>query len=136
MKTIEVTINLDPVHDGATIRPSKTEKKRAGALVVGTNGDYRVVCEKEARAIMNKMGNDLHGVYLGRTNLVAVMNKKKIITAGDASYFIGSVLIIKEVKDGFTILAESEFAGAMEAFGSRLDTLVIDGQKYSALAIV
>ena len=48
MQNIEITIQLDPVEDGANWIPKGMKIKGSGALIIGTNGDYRIAEENEA----------------------------------------------------------------------------------------
>ena len=40
MKTLNVTIELDPVNDGAEIINAIFRRKDEGALIIATNGDH------------------------------------------------------------------------------------------------
>ena len=135
MKTIEVTINLDPVHDGAKIRNKTEAERKKGAIVVGTNGNRKIISEKEAIAIMEKMIDDIQGEYLDKFHILAVMNGQKIFEMRDHKYFIGSVLIIKYTDEGLDGLDSEEFERALSEFESRLVMLRIAGQEYSAFEI-
>ena len=42
MKTLNVTIELDPVNDGAVFVENRFKKKEEGALIIGTNGEKRI----------------------------------------------------------------------------------------------
>ena len=132
MKTIEVTIELDPVHDGAVIHPTSFKKKQEGALVIGTNGESRIVNEDEAIEIMDELSGDVAGEYMGKSHFLAVLNGKKIFKIGCREYFIGSALIVKNTKDGIAMLTDEDFEKAAKEFESRLITLVGDGQEFSA----
>ena len=42
LKTLNVTIKLDPVNDGAVWTENRFKKKEEGALIIGTNGKSRI----------------------------------------------------------------------------------------------
>lgn len=42
MNRLKVTIELDPVNDGAVFAESSFKKKEEGALIIGTNGEKRI----------------------------------------------------------------------------------------------
>ena len=132
MNAIEVTIKLDPVNDGAVIHPTKLKKKQEGALIIGTNGESKIISEDEAIDIMDELSGDVAGEYMGKSHFLAVLNGKKIIKIGCREYFIGSALIVKNTKDGITMLADDDFEKAIKEFEGRLITLVGDGQEFSA----
>ena len=136
MKTIEVTIKLDPVNDGAEINPTKIRKKEEGALVIATNGESRIISEDEAVDIMDALSENIQGEYMGRTHFLTVFNGKKVIKVGGREYFIGSALIVKNTKDGIGMLSGDDFEIAAKEFAGRLITLVGDGQEFSAYELV
>jgi len=135
-KTLEVAINLDPLTDGIAIITKKDEDRRKGALVVGTNGDSKVISEKDGIAIMEQLYDDnILGEQLGKSPYLAVMNKKKSFTLGEHRYFIGSALVIKYTEDGLDGLDCDELPKALIEFKSRLVTIRIEGQDYAAFEV-
>ena len=50
MKEIEISIQLNPVEDGANFIPDRVRRKDKGALIIGTNGEYRAVSYTHLRA--------------------------------------------------------------------------------------
>ena len=132
MKTIEVTIKLDPINDGAVIHPDKIRKKEEGALVIGTNGDSKIISEDEAVQIMDYLSGDLQGECMGKSHFLAVFNAEKIFKIGTREYFVGSAIIVKNTKDGIGMLADDDFEKAKKEFTGRRIKLVGDGQEFSA----
>ncbi|MBR4579740.1 MAG: hypothetical protein IKO32_00720 [Lachnospiraceae bacterium] len=132
MKTIEVNIKLDPINDGAIINPNRIVRKVEGALVLATNGESKIISEDEAVEILDLLSGNTQGEYMGKTPYLAVFNGEKIFKIGSKHFFIGSALIVKNTKDGITMLADEDFEKATEEFESRLITLVGDGQEFSA----
>ena len=54
MKNIEINIQLDPVEDGISWTPKKVKQECKYALVIGTNGKYRLIDENEAVDILER----------------------------------------------------------------------------------
>ena len=132
MKTIDITIKLDPINDGAVIHPDKIRKKEEGALVIGTNGESRIISEDEAVKIMDYLSGNLQGENMGRSHFLAVFNGDKIFKIGSREYFVGSAIIVKNTKDGIGMLADEDFEKAENEFTGRLIKLIGDGQEFSA----
>ena len=57
MKNIEINIQLDPVEDGISWTPKKVKQEGKYALVIGTNGKYRLIDENEAVDILDPRRN-------------------------------------------------------------------------------
>ena len=53
MKTLNVTIELDPVNDGAVFAENRFKNKEEGALIIGTNGEKRIAGASEAQRILD-----------------------------------------------------------------------------------
>lgn len=132
MKTIDITIKLDPINDGAVIHPDKIRKKEEGALVIGTNGESKIISEDEAVKIMDYLSGNLQGENMGRSHFLAVFNGEKIFKIGSREYFVGSAIIVKNTKDGIGMLADEDFEKAENEFTGRLTKLIGDGQEFSA----
>ena len=132
MKTIDITIKLDPINDGAVIHPDKIRKKEEGALVIGTNGESKIISEDEALKIMDFLSGNLQGENMGRSHFLAVFNGDKIFKIGSREYFVGSAIIVKNTKDGIGMLADEDFEKAENEFTGRLIKLIGDGQEFSA----
>ncbi len=135
MKTLNVTIKLDPVNDGAVWTENSFEKKEEGALIIGTNGKFRIADAFEANSILERLSEVEHGEYLGSSNYIALFNADKIINFETGKCFIGSAIILKYEHEKLSLLAGEEFREAAGEFESRLITIVGDGQEFSALEL-
>ena len=135
MQNIEITIQLDPVEDGANWIPKGMKIKGGGALIIGTNGDYRIAEENEVIEILDRLSGCCSSDYMGKTSFLVVYNKKKIVAAGDAKFIVGSVMIVKGSAKGIELLDEEEIEQAKKEFESRLATLCGSGIQFSAYEI-
>mgnify|MGYP003292010592 CR=1 FL=1 len=132
MQNIEINIQLDPVEDGISWTPKKVKQEGKYALVIGTNGKYRLIDESEAVEILDRLSSNITSDYMGHTGFFVVCNKNKIIRTGDSRFIAGSVLIVKAGKSGTDLLTEEEVEKAKAEFACRLATLCADGMEFSA----
>ena len=134
MKQIEINIQLDPVTDGPNFLPEKVTNKSKKALVIGTNGEYRLIDEDEVYEIFDRMTMAMvsESDFMGKTDFLAVFNAKKVLSTGGAKFVVGSVLIVKAVREGITLLDTGEIEQAKTEFQSRLVTLCGSGIQFSA----
>ena len=136
MKTLNVTIELDPVNDGAVFAENRFKKKKEGALIIGTNGEKRIAGASEAQRILDILAEVGHGEYMGKTDYLMMINGNKILKFGTGECFIGSALIMKYDGKGLGFLSGDEFDEASKEFESRLITIVADGQEFSAYELL
>ena len=132
MNKIEINIQLDPVTDGASYMPDKVINKSRQGLVIGTNGEYRTIDEAEVYEILDRLAKVSESDYMGKTSFLAVFNAKKVLSTGGARFVVGSVLIIKGIREGIALLDTEEIEQAKEEFESRLVTLCGSGIQFSA----
>lgn len=135
MQTIEISIQLDPTMDGISWVPKKVKLEGKHALIIGTNGKYRVIEEDEAISIIDKLSGNCRSDYMGKSTFLVVFNANKVIKTGGAQFIAGSVLIIKAGKNGIAFLDDEEIETAKAEFAARLVTLCADGIDFSAYEI-
>ena len=93
MNRLKVTIELDPVNDGAVFAESSFKKKEEGALIIGTNGEKRIAGVIETQKILDSLTAVGHGEYMGKTDYLMMINGNKVLKIGTGECFIGSALI-------------------------------------------
>ena len=135
MKTIEISIRLDPVEDGIRRMPKEEKMEGKHALVIGTNGKYRVIEEEETISLIDRLLGNLRIDYMGKSAFLVVYNASKVIVTGEGEYIAGSVLVIKADKNGIALLDTEEIEAAKVEFAARLVTLCADGVDFSAYEI-
>ena len=136
MNRLKVTIELDPVNDGAVFAESSFKKKEEGALIIGTNGEKRIAGVIETQKILDSLTAVGHGEYMGKTDYLMMINGNKVLKIGTGECFIGSALIMKYDGKGLGFLSGDEFDEAAKEFESRLITIVGDGQEFSAYELI
>ena len=135
MKNIDITIQLDPVNDGVSSIPTNVKMKGRGALVIGTNGNYRFIDEDEAVEILDRLSGNCGTDYMGKNNYLVVQNSKKVIKAIEGRFIVGSVLIVKGTDKGIEFLEEDEINTVINEFASRMATLCSGDMQFSAYEI-
>ena len=135
MNNMEINIQLDPVNDGINSFPADVRMKGRGALVIGTNGNYRFIDENEAVDIIDKLSGYCGTEYMGKTNYIVVYNSNKVIKAIEGSFFVGSALIVKDGKSGMEFIGEDEIDTVINEFASRMATLCSGDIQFSAYEI-
>lgn len=135
MKAFEIGIQLDPVNDGANWIPEKMRCKNRGALIVGTNGQYRFAEEEEALEILDRLSGTCASDYMGKTEYLIVYNSNKVLSAGTKQYLAGSAMIVKGTAKGIEFLSQAEMEATLKEFESRLVILCGNGIQFSAYEI-
>lgn len=135
METIEINIQLDPVRDGTSFVPAKVKRKDKKALVIGTNGQYRIVEEDEAFDILNALSDVSESDYLGKSSYLAVFNGNKLLKLGVGKFLVGSVLVIKGGCQGIEMLNDDEIEEAKNEFITRLVTLCGNNMEFTAYEV-
>lgn len=136
MDTLDINIALDPINDGAVIKETRLKRKDEGALIIATNGEFRIVDAYEAQEILDKLNEIGHGEYMGNSDYIAMMNGDKIINFGTGKCFVGSAIVMKFDGRTLSMLVGDEFEKAATEFRSRLITLVCEGQEFSAYELI
>ena len=135
MKNIEISIQLDPVNDGVNSFPTDVRMKGRGALVIGTNGNYRFIAEDEAIEVMDKLSGCCETEYICKTSYLVVYNSNKVIKTIEGKFFVGSALIVKGTNAGMEFLSEDEIDTVVNEFASRMATLCSGDIQFSAYEI-
>lgn len=135
MKAIEISIQLDPVEDGAVVIPKQERRKDKGALIIGTNGEYRFAGEKEAYDIFDRLSVNSEADYMGKTGFLVIFNARKVLVVSGSRFVVGSVMIVKGTDRGIELLDEEEAEIAKTEFESRLVILCGSGIQFSAYEI-
>lgn len=135
MKTIEININLDPIKDGAVcIAKPVTTSEKVG-LVVGTNGKFRIINDREVQQLFEHLGENAGVEPMGKSGYAAVFRVDRIMKIEDEHYFVGSAMILK--CDGARLdMMEAELVEeAKEAFTSRLVMLKSEDVQFSGFQL-
>ena len=78
MKTIEVSIKLDPVNDGVEINPTTLTKKEEGALIIATNGERKKAGIDETADYLSRLIQNSYGEFIGNTPYILIINSENI----------------------------------------------------------
>lgn len=135
MNTIKINIQLDPVKDGVGIIPGRVIRQCKKALIIGTNGEYRLADEEEAYDIIDRLSANSTSDYMGKTNFLVIYNAKKVLAVSGSQYIAGSFIIVKGTAKGIELLNDEEVEDAKNEFMSRLAVLCGSGIQFSAYEI-
>lgn len=116
---IEVKIVLDPVAEGISVEPVKSMVREGMCLVVGTNGDFRLVDENEAMEIMERLGKDCVVDFVMNTPYVMAYSRRNVVNIDGTKLLIGSSLIVRSDRELF-LMDEEDIEEAKKKFFSRL----------------
>ena len=136
MKEIDIRIQLNPLTDGVVM----TKKEDMGredkhALIIGTNGKYRLVSLQEAKEILYSLKDESASFILGSSDYIVIYNAGKAVSINDADYLVGSMLVMRMQEDELCMMSNEEIAQVQELIGNRMETMVSDGQTFSALEL-
>ena len=139
MKTVEVQMDLDPVNDGVKeVNGEKLYVKEEKTLIISTDGRSRTAGFLETMEIANKLRENCHGEFLGKTPYIMLINGDKIIKLETGTFFVGTAMIMKDEGDGRRMgsLRDEEIKQAEEEFKKRLVTLAGNGQEFPAYPLI
>jgi len=135
MNRIEIEIQLNPLKDGINKIPGRLMRGDRGALVIGTNGRYRIADEEEAWDIIDLLSDVSCSCYLGKTGYLAVYNSRRVLQAAGTKYLAGSAIVVKGVEGGIECMSMEEIEAARKEFESRIVTLCGNGVQFTAFEI-
>lgn len=136
MKEIDIRIQLNPLTDGVVM----TKKEDMGredkhALIIGTNGKYRLVSLQEAKEILYSLKDESASFILGSSDYIVIYNAGKAVSINDADYLVGSMLVMRMQEDELCMMSNEEIAQVQELIGNRMETMISDDQTFSALEL-
>ena len=136
MKEIDIRIQLNPLTDGVVM----TKKEDMGredkhALIIGTNGKYRLVSLQEAKEILYSLKDESASFILGSSDYLVIYNAGKSVSINEADYLVGSMLVMRMQEDKLCMMSNEEIAQVQELIGNRMETMISDDQTFSALEL-
>ena len=136
MKEIDIRIQLNPLTDGVVM----TKKEDMGredkhALIIGTNGKYRLVLLQEAKEILYSLKDESASFILGSSDYIVIYNAGKAVSINEADYLVGSMLVMRMQEDKLCMMSNEEIAQVQELIGNRMETMISDDQTFSALEL-
>ena len=136
MKEIDIIIQLDPLTDGVVMtKKNDMESEDKHALIIGTNGKYRLISLQEAKEILYSLKDESASFILGSSDYLVIYNADKAVSINEADYLVGSMLVMRMQEDKLCMMSNEEIAQVQELIGNRMETMVSDGQTFSALEL-
>lgn len=134
LDSLEIKIQLDPVSDGIIAFPKKDKIKDQRGIVIGTNGEYRIVNAEEVADIFNRFDDNAMAISTG--DYVGVFDERKAINISGSKYLVGSMLIFKSYNTDIVMpITEDDIARMIIEFKSRIVTLTTGKENFSAYEI-
>lgn len=136
MSDVRIRINLDPLHDGIEYAGTECSIDRTDkqAVVIGTNGKYRQISLKEARAIMAALDHCSASMILD-DDYIAVYNSNKTFSMEGADYYAGSMLVLRMAGSRMMPLSEEELKEVMELMKERTAEFRSGAEYFSAIEL-
>ena len=136
MQEIDIIIQLDPLTDGVVMtKKSDMERDDKHALIIGTNGKYRLISLQEAKEILYSLKEESASFILGSSDYLVIYNAGKAVSINDADYLVGSMLVMRMQEDELCMMSNEEIAQVQELIGTRMETMISDDQTFSALEL-
>jgi len=134
MSKEKVRIELDPLNDGIVGEVKKLSSGAGKYLVIGTNGEHRLISEEEYFDYVDAMDK----VPLFIADYMLFFERSKMLFIDGDAYLAGSFLLVKLTdKPGeFRHMTEDEIDEIKENLSGYMVDIFIDGERYSALEIV
>ena len=136
MKEIDIRIQLNPLTDGVVM--TKIEdmgREDKHALIIGTNGKYRLVSLQEAKEILYSLKDESASFILGSSDYLVIYNADKAVSINEADYLVGSMLVMRMQEEKLCMMSNEEIAQVQDLIDNRMETMVSDGQTFSALEL-
>jgi hypothetical protein len=105
------------------------------ALIIGTNGKYRLVSLQEAKEILYSLKDESASFILGSSDYLVIYNAGKAVSINEADYLVGSMLVMRMQEDKLCMMSNEEIAQVQELIGNRMETMISDDQTFSALEL-
>ena len=135
MNQIAITITLDPLKDGIQGTINNSESTAGRFLVVGTNYEHRIISEKEFFTYIAQMEVYSRQLFFG--DYMVIYDARKEITVSGEKYLVGSFMLAKTCDSGevFCKLSGEEVEGVKEQLSGYCTEIIINGERYDALAL-
>ncbi len=134
MNNLEITIKLDPMNDGIKSMPKEIVSHDRHAVVIATNGDYRVLNQDEFDEMFSRFCPASQSEPLG--DYIMMYNAKQVLKVNSSRFFVGSALVIAQKGMNFApSLTDEDIEHIRNEFASRIVTLSTGNEEFSAFEL-
>ena len=132
MKMMEITLN--PLTDGFVVH-NDTTRADGHALVIATNGAFRLTDIMEAKNIIDGFGTNGGAILLGSKDFIVLFNDEKAFDLAEGRFFVGSMLVMRIDGEKLLPILDEEIAAVQELLNGRMTIFVSGDQQFSALVL-
>ena len=133
--TRSMSITLNPLTDGFVENNKDMVRADGHALIIATDGAFRITDMMEAKHIIEGLGTRGGSIILGDDDFIALFNDDKAFDLEEGRFFVGSMLVMKISEDRLLPLSDDEIVTAQEMLDGRMATFVSGDQQFSALVL-
>lgn len=133
--TKSMSITLNPLTDGFVENDKDMVRADGSALIIATNGAFRLTDMMEAKHIIEGLGTRGGSIILGDDDFIVLFNDDKAFDLAEGRFFVGSMLVMKISEDRLLPLSDDEIVTAQEMLDGRMATFVSGDQQFSALVL-
>lgn len=133
--TRSMSITLNPLTDGFVENNKDMVRADGHALIIATDGAFRLTDMMEAKHIIEGLGTRGGSIILGDDDFIALFNDDKAFDLEEGRFFVGSMLVMKISEDRLLPLSDDEIVTAQEMLDGRMATFVSGDQQFSALVL-
>ena len=130
-----MSITLNPLTDGFVENNKDMVRADGHALIIATDGAFRLTDMMEAKHIIEGLGTRGGSIILGDDDFIALFNDDKAFDLEEGRFFVGSMLVMKISEDRLLPLSDDEIVTAQEMLDGRMATFVSGDQQFSALVL-
>lgn len=130
-----MSITLNPLTDGFVENDKDMVRADGSALIIATNGAFRLTDMMEAKHIIEGLGTRGGSIILGDDDFIVLFNDDKAFDLAEGRFFVGSMLVMKISEDRLLPLSDDEIVTAQEMLDGRMATFVSGDQQFSALVL-
>lgn len=130
-----MSITLNPLTDGFVENDKDMVRADGHALIIATNGAFRLTDMMEAKHIIEGLGTRGGSIILGDDDFIVLFNDGKAFDLAEGRFFVGSMLVMKISEDRLLPLSDDEIVTAQEMLDGRMATFVSGDQQFSALVL-
>lgn len=133
--TRSMSITLNPLTDGFVENDKDMVRADGHALIIATDGAFRLTDMMEAKHIIEGLGTRGGSIILGDDDFIVLFNDDKAFDLAEGRFFVGSMLVMKISEDRLLPLSDDEIVTAQEMLDGRMATFVSGDQQFSALVL-
>ena len=133
--TKSMSITLNPLTDGFVENDKDMVRADGSALIIATNGAFRLTDMMEAKHIIEGLGTRGGSIILGDDDFIVLFNDDKAFDLEEGRFFVGSMLVMKISEERLLPLSDDEIVTAQEMLDKRMATFVSGDQQFSALVL-